>query len=624
MSHDDPPPAPAKKKSPAEEAAEKRREKLTPGSLMKAVIRSGRGDATPADGDQVILHCTIRTMEGIVVNSTRREHGGKGIPLRFVLGKSKMILGFAEGFPTMLKGEIAMFKMEPKIHYAEDDCPVTPPDGFPKDDELQFEVEMLDFFEAKVVTEDLGVVKKIVDEGKGWETPREPYEVTARITARTADGKEILPSKEVPYFFTLGKSEAPKGLEMGIGTMARKEKATIYVTSTYLTESSVMPQLEGLEEVHFEVELVQFTQVRDMLGDGRLIKRRVVDGSGEFPMDCPLHDSLLRVHYKGMLLDEPKSVFYDTQIDNDGEPLEFCSGEGLVPEGFEMCVRLMLPGEKSIVTCPPDFAYDKFPRPANVPEGAHVRWEIELLGFEVPKDWTGLTFKEIMEEADKIKNTGNRLFKEGKFELAKAKYEKLLREYNHVHPQDDEEGKIFANSRSSLHLNVAACYQKMGEYRKSIEACNKVLDANPVHVKALYRRGMSYMLGGDFDDAKNDFEKMVTVDKSSEPDATAALVKLKQKEQEIEKKARKQFKGLFDKKPGEISEVGVESKNGGDTAGSGEAVTSRDRNGSGKSSPPSAESDHAFDEERPGLIGRIWPSARRIFSSLGLNRCTIL
>jgi hypothetical protein len=43
-----------------------------------------------------------------------------------------------------------------------------------------------------------------------------------------------------------------------------------------------------------------------------------------------------------------------------------------------------------------------------------------------------------------------------------------------VHPQDDDEGKIFANSRSSLHLNVAACYQKMGEYRKSIDTCNKV------------------------------------------------------------------------------------------------------------------------------------------------------
>lgn len=412
---------------------------------------------------------------------------------------------------------------------------------------------------------------------------------------------------------------------MGIGTMARKEKAIIFVSSTYLTKSSLMPQLEGLEEVHFHVELVQFIQVRDMLGDGRLIKRRVVDGKGEFPMDCPLHDSLLRVHYKGMLLDEPKSVFYDTRTDNDGEPLEFCSGEGLVPEGFEMCVRLMLPGEKSIVTCPPDFAYDKFPRPANVPEGAYVQWEIELLGFEMPKDWTGLTFEEIMDEADKIKNTGNRLFKEGKFELAKAKYDKVLREYNHVHPHDDEEGKIFANSRSSLHLNVAFCYQKMGEYRKSIETCNKVLDANPVHVKALYRRGMSFMLLGEFDDARNDFEKMITVDKSSEPDATAALLKLKQKEQEAEKKARKQFKGLFDKKPGEISEVGVESEGGKDAGGAkgSDEATIADR-GANTMDSPNSESEYAFEEERPGLLGRLWPSARRIFSSLGMNRCTIL
>jgi hypothetical protein len=47
-------------------------------------------------------------------------------------------------------------------------------------------------------------------------------------------------------------------------------------------------------------------------------------------MDCPFHDSLLRVHYKGTLCDEPKSIFYDTRVVNDGEPLEFCSGEGMV------------------------------------------------------------------------------------------------------------------------------------------------------------------------------------------------------------------------------------------------------------------------------------------------------
>lgn len=97
---------------------------------------------------------------------------------------------------------------------------------------------------------------------------------------------------------------------------------------------------------------------------------------------------------------------------------------GQVPEGFEMCTRLMLPEEIALVTCPPDYAYDKFPRqtrncvnhsehdsvldsqwskrilivlflgrPPGVPEGAHVQWEIELLGFETPRvSWSSVDY----------------------------------------------------------------------------------------------------------------------------------------------------------------------------------------------------------------------------------------
>lgn len=610
-------PVPQKKKPLSE--AEKRKKKIVPGSLMKAVIRPGGGDSTPSDGDQVIYHCTVRTLDGVVVESTRSECGGKGTPIRHVLGKSKMILGLLEGIPTMLKGEVAMLKMKAELHYGEADCPLIVPDNFPKDDELHFEIEMLDFFKVKVISDDLGVLKKVINEGQGWESPREPYEVKAWISAKTGEGKEILShTKGEPYFFTFGKSEVPKGLEMGIGTMTRGEKAVLYVTNQYITQSPLMPIIEGVEEVLFEVELVHFIQVRDMLGDGRLIKRRIHDGRGDFPMDCPLHDSLLRVHYKGMLLNEEKTVFYNTRVDNNGQPLEFGSGEGLVPEGLEMCVRLMLPGEIALVTCPPDYAYDKFPRPANVPEGAHVQWEIELLGFEMPKDWTGLNFEAIMDEADKIRGTGNRLFKEGKFELAKAKYEKVLREFNHVNPQDDEEGKVFLNARNSLHLNVAACYLKMGECRKSIEACNKVLDASPAHVKALYRRGMAYMSAGDFEEARNDFKMMMSIDKSCEPDATAALVKLKQKEQEVERKARSQFKGLFDKKPGDIAEAGVDDR--GD-----KRLGENEKNDDKEDSDGDKEFQEAEDAPPPmGFLSHLWPTGRRFFTALGLDRCSIL
>ncbi|AES88468.2 putative peptidylprolyl isomerase [Medicago truncatula] len=612
---------PPKKKPPTED--EKRKKKIVAGSLMKALIRPGGGDSHPSDADQVIYHSTIRTLDGVVVESTRSDHGGKGTPIRHVLGKSKMLLGLLEGIPTMFKGEVAMFKMKPQLHYGEDDCPVSAPDGFPKDDELHFEIELIEFFKAKVITDDLEVVKKVVREGEGWESPREPYEVKAWISAKTVTGKLIMSHTEgEPYFFTFGKSEVPKGLEMGIGTMVREEKAVIYVTSQYLTESPLMPVIED-SEVQFEVELVHFVQVRDVLGDGRLIKRRIRDGKGDFPMDCPLHDSLLHVHYKGTVLNEENRVFYDTRVDNDGQPLDFCSGEGLVPEGFELCVRLMLPGEMALVTCPPDYAYDKFPRPSNVPEGAHIQWEIELLSFEMPKDWTGMDFKSIMNEAENIRNTGNRLFKEGKYELAKAKYEKVLREFNHVNPQDDEEGKIFSDTRNLLHLNVAACYLKLGECRKSIETCNKVLEANPAHVKGLYRRGMAYMGNGDFEEARADFKMMIKVDKSTESDATAALLKLKQKEQEVEKKARKQFKGLFDKKPGEIAEV---KANDDENQVTSEIQKDGEVHEQDSSDGTNSEDSHeaAPDADQRGWFAHFWPNGSRIFSSLGLHRCTIL
>lgn len=48
---------------------------------------------------------------------------------------------------------------------------------------------------------------------------------------------------------------------MGIGTMAREEKAVMYVTREYLTQSPLMSVIEGFDEVHFEVELVHFIQV---------------------------------------------------------------------------------------------------------------------------------------------------------------------------------------------------------------------------------------------------------------------------------------------------------------------------------------------------------------------------
>ena len=43
-----------------------------------------------------------------------------------------------------------------------------------------------------------------------------------------------------------------------------------------------------------------------MTGTGEVTKRRIKEGVGEFPIDCPLEDNAVRVHYKAFRLDNPQ------------------------------------------------------------------------------------------------------------------------------------------------------------------------------------------------------------------------------------------------------------------------------------------------------------------------------
>lgn len=90
--------------------------------------------------------------------------------------------------------------------------------------------------------------------------------------------------------------------------------------------------------------------------------------------------------------------------------------------------------------------------------------------------------------------------------------------------------------------------------------------------------------------------------------------------QEIHKRARKQFKGLFDKKPGEISEVG--DKDPQEEEGPSTSLDTYDREALND------DKEHLLEATAPppttSLWSRLWPRGRKLFSTLGLDRCTIL
>lgn len=84
--------------------------------------------------------------------------------------------------------------------------------------------------------------------------------------------------------------------------------------------------------------------------------------------------------------------------------------------------------------------------------------------------------------------------------------------------------------------------------------------------------------------------------------------------QEIHKTARQHFKGLFDKKPGEISEDLCEEAPG-------ESHDADDQDAL------DGDKEHLLEATAPprsSIWSGLWPGSRKLLTTLGLDRCTIL
>eukprot|EP00897_Mesotaenium_endlicherianum_P007551 jgi/Mesen1/6824/ME000035S06208 len=591
----------------------KKREVAAEG-LMKAIIKDGEGEM-PDEGDMVTFHCTVRTQQGAVCESTRSEHGGAKCRVPSVKRQVLVFRPFSGNTWQAPYLNSSLLKVKPEQHYGAPGCPLAASEGFPASEELLFELELAAVHRAvKPLTDDCGVCKQVLRAGEGWEQPRPPYEVKCSVEARVVGGGEtpvFSATRNAPLYFALGNSQVPAGLEAGIESMLRNESAIIHVSSARSSPAGLITGLPAgpPRDVEFHVELLQIIQVRDMLGDGGVIKRRLEDGRGDFPVDCPMEDTRVRLHYAARLLlpgGQPGALVYDSRSqsksqrqsqsggsEEDGasgggsggeQPLEVGTGEGLLPEAVDMSVRLMLPAEKARVTSTSKYAYDTFPwRPEGVPEGAAVQFELEL-------DWATLSFDEIMEEADRLKELGNGCFKRARPDLAKKKYERLLRELQNVHPHSDAESATLHKAKAALQLNVAACCQKLNEFAAAIEWANKVLEGEPLHAKALFRRGTAHTSNGDFDEARRDFLN------------------------EAMAKAKKQFKGLFDKKPGELSE----EKSAVEPSHEEKEVKEEEE-----------QEERRDDKDRARVLAAktpasYWSVGKQYLNAMGLSRCNIL
>lgn len=281
----------------------------------------------------------------------------------------------------------------------------------------------------------------------------------------------------------------------------------------------------------------------DISGNGGLLKEILLEGTGE----VPVQGDEVEVHYKGTLQD---GTVFDSSIDR-GTPFTFTLGNGSVIKGWDTGVATMKIGEKAILTCRSDYAYGDKGMPPKIPGGATLIFEVELLGKkEKTKEKWEFEYHERVEKAKILKDQGNELVKQGKFQEARQNYYAEGLSWIEDDPIDEvdinETARELKQLKVQLYSNLAICDLKADHWSEAITNCNEALKIEPNNIKLLYRRASARLSYGILTDAMNDVLKGLEIDPTNK-DLKVLQQKISTREKAEKKEEKKMYSNMFGK-----------------------------------------------------------------------------
>lgn len=237
---------------------------------------------------------------------------------------------------------------------------------FARSDSIEMESEPAVGEKRDISGGDGGVFKEIIKAGTSGEMPEKGDKVTVHyIGTLESDGSEFDSSRarNEPFTFTLGQGQVIKGWDIGVATMKKGEVAKLIIRSDYgYGDSGSPPKIPGGATLVFEVELIDWKSIKDISGDGGVIKNIVKEGEGwANPRDA---DQVL-VHLVAQTADDSPTILYQTPQ----EGLEFTVAEGMLCKAVGVAVKTMKKGEQVKLKVKPEYGQ----LAAIEPYGSHLK-----------------------------------------------------------------------------------------------------------------------------------------------------------------------------------------------------------------------------------------------------------
>lgn len=356
-------------------------------------------------------------------------------------------------------------------------------------------------------------------------------------TGKLTDGTQFDSSLErnEPFEFDLGKGSVIKAFDMGVASMKKDEKCVLTCGSEYAYgEAGSPPNIPPNSTLIFELELLGWKgeDLSPRKNDG-IIRYSIVKGAKK---GSPKEGSFVKIKLKGS---HEGRVFEEREVEfNIGEAVE-----SNVIDGVEIALEKFKEGEKSRLEISPEYAFGaEGHKDFGIPAGAKVEYEVELIMFEKVKNSWEMDDAEKLEQAQLLKEQGNKYLKESKLLLALKKYNRA-KNYLTGFVKENDASKLL---QIAVHSNLSLLYQKQNNNDEVLANCTKVLELDPKNVKALYRRGQVRLTAQDFESAIADFERVLEVEPANKA-AQNQITIAKHQIAEYKKKEKQLYSNMFTK-----------------------------------------------------------------------------
>ena len=260
--------------------------------------------------------------------------------------------------------------------------------------------------------------------------------------------------------------------------------------------------------------------------DKGITKKILKTGNNEFPDN----GQLVTVHYIGTLED-------GTEFDSSYKriyPFEFILGNNNVIPLWDMGIKTMAKGEKSILIGTSDYCYQNQELP-NIPAGSTLHFEVELIDFkDKPKELFELTPEERTELMLDNKLKAKTLYDNNKIPECIVYYKKAIDSLlDDLHPE-----------KINILCNLAIIYAKLLDWNNSLIYIQKAYEIDNKNIKILYWLAKVYYNLKKYDNAINISKKLNHIDPNNSLSRLIIKDSLSNKKFENEKN-KKMYQKMF-------------------------------------------------------------------------------